>query len=405
MSRRSRRLQTRLMLAFAGFTLLTATVFGFYAIVFMYAIEDASFESMLDQEAAYQQRYHAANGRWAEPRERWMAMHADPATFPGDLKGPFDAEPWRTEFAGNDGHHYHLKAVMPPAPVPQAWLVAEVGAQLVVRPMRNEVLGLLAGTGALIVALALLIGWRLARRTSGPLSRLTDLVDAMSPGRWPNRFAHDYPDDEVGILARGLENLAGRVQAFVVREQEFTRDASHELRTPLAVILGATERLLAEPVLSDAGRRHLGHVRESVMQLEQTVATLLALAREQQVAEGAAPVRVLPVLERVVVEQSPLLEGREWVVAVEVDVPGTAAITLPEPVLHILLSNLVGNAFSHTSAGDVRINVGGGRLRISNEGDAGDPAGRWREYGAFSKREGSSGLGLGLAIVRRLCEH
>jgi hypothetical protein len=100
-----RRLQKRLMLAFAGFTLVTAGVFGFLAIIFMYAIEDASFEAMLEQEAAYQLRQHAASGRWAEPREAWMTIHADPATFPEDLERPFAAEPWRTEFAGRDARH------------------------------------------------------------------------------------------------------------------------------------------------------------------------------------------------------------------------------------------------------------------------------------------------------------
>lgn len=392
------------MVAFAGFTLVTAAVFGFYAIVFMYAIEDAAFEAMLAQESAYQLRQHAAHGRWAEPREEWMTIHADPGSFPPDLKRPFDAEPLRTEFAGSDARHYHLASLDPPAPSPRAWLVAEVGAHLVVRPMRNQVLLLLACTGVLIVAIALLLGYVLARRTTGPLTRLVGRIDAMSPGQLPNGFAQDYADDEVGVLARGLENLVGRVQAFIAREQEFTRDASHELRTPLAVILGATERLMTEPRLSDDGRRHLAHVRQSVLQLEQTVATLLALARELPVASETAPVALLPVLERVIVEQSPLLEGREDAVEVVVDVPDDAEVALPAAVLHILLSNLVGNAFSHAAAGEVRIDAVDGRLRIANSGDAGDPTARWRQPRAFSKRDGSSGLGLGLAIVHRLCE-
>jgi signal transduction histidine kinase len=393
-----------MMLAFAGFSLVTATVFGLYAIVFMYAIEDAAFEAMLEQESAYQLRHHAVHGRWAEPREAWMVIHADPRSFPPDLKRPFDAEPWRTEFAGSDARHYHLTSLVAPAPAPRAWLVAEVGAHLIVRPMRNQVLLLLACTGVLIVAIALLLGYVLARRTTGPLTRLVGRIDSMSPDQLPTAFAQDYADDEVGVLARGLENLVGRVQAFIAREQEFTRDASHELRTPLAVILGATERLMTEPQLSDAGKRHLLHVRQSILQLEQTVATLLALAREQYIAiDGAGPARLLPVLERVIVEQGPLLEGKDGV-SVDVEVPRDATIALPEPVLHILLSNLVGNAFSHCERGAVRVDVEGGRLRIANSGDASDPAARWREPKAFSKRDGSSGLGLGLSIVRRLSE-
>ena len=40
-------LQRRLMLAFAGFSLLVVTLFGLYAVVFMYAVEDAFFGTML----------------------------------------------------------------------------------------------------------------------------------------------------------------------------------------------------------------------------------------------------------------------------------------------------------------------------------------------------------------------
>ena len=402
MTRPALRLQSRLMVAFAGFALFTAALFGLYGIVFMYAVEDAFFDAMLEQEVAAQLRQHAATGRWAEPRDPAMRIHADSASFPDDLKALHDAEPSRREFPGHDGRHYHLKAMNPPAPASPAWLVAEVSGQLVVRPIRDRVFLLLAASGLLIVVLALLTGYWLARRTAAPLSRLVALVDTMSPARLPRDFAPAFQDHEVGILARGLEALAGRIDAFIAREQEFTRDASHELRTPLAVIRSAAERLMTEPGLSDAGRQHVGHTRQSALQLEQTVMTLLSLAREDQPGATAAPVAVLPVLERVIVEQSPLLDDKA--VEVEVTVPQDTSLALPAPVLHILLSNLIGNAFAHTDAGEVRIDVEGGRLRIANHGDGIDPAQRWRSQQPFSKREGSRGFGLGLAIVRRLCD-
>jgi len=398
----AQRLQSRLMVAFAGFALFTAALFGLYAIAFMYAVEDAFFETMLEQEVGAQLRQHAASGQWAEPRDAAMRIYPDTASFPDDLEALHDAEPQRREFPGRDARHYHLKRISPPAPASPAWLVAEVSGQLVVRPMRDRVFLLLACSGLLIVVMALLTGYWLARRTAGPLSRLVALVDDMSPARLPRDFAHAFQDHEVGILARGLEALAGRIDAFIAREQEFTRDASHELRTPLAVIRSAAERLMTEPGLSDVGRQHVGHMRQSALQLEQTVTTLLSLAREDQPGGTVEPVAVLPILERVIVEQSPLLEGKE--VVVEVQVPQGARLALPAPVLQILLSNLIGNAFAHTDAGDVRIDVDHGRLRIANSGDGIDTALRWQLHQPFSKRGGSGGFGLGLAIVRRLCD-
>ena len=402
MSRPAHRLQRRLMLAFAGFVLLASGVFGFYAIAFMYSVEDAFFDTTLEQEAAAQLLQFAQHGHWSVPRDASITLHRDATSFPPELRALQASEPSRHEFPGREGRHYHLRAVEPPAPAEPVWLVAEVGSQLVVRPMRDRVFLLLAGSGLVLVVLALLFGYWLARRTAGPLSRLATLVDGMSPGRLPSGFSRDFGDDDVGILARGLEGLAERVQAFIAREQSFTRDASHELRTPLAVIRSAAERLVHEPGLSDAGRQHLGHVRQSALQLDHTVTTLLSLAREDGAAIAAEPVRLVPLIERVIVEQSPLLEGKD--VTVGMEVAHAARLTLPEPVLHILLSNLVGNAFAHTASGAVRIDIDQGRLRIANSGDGGDPERRWRLQQPVGKREGSEGFGLGLAIVRRLCD-
>ena len=167
-----------------------------------------------------------------------------------------------------------------------------------------------------------------------------------------------------GGEARRVEALSRRIEDFIAREQEFTRDASHELRTPLAVVRSAAERLMSEPGLSPAGRQHVSHVQQSTMWLEQTVKTLLALAREEVSPQPAAATLVLPVLERVIVEQAILLEEKP--VTVEVLVPPTLHVALPAPILHILLSNLVGNAFAHTSAGSVKIDVQENRLLIIN---------------------------------------
>jgi len=400
--RPKRRLRNRLMLAFAGFALSVAALFGLYAVAFMYATEDAFFESMLEQEAEAQLRRHALDGAWAEPQQAFMRVYPDRQHFPADLLAARESEPWRSEFAGRDGRHYHVKALQPPAPAQGAWLVAEVSRQLVVRPMRDRILQWLGWSALAVVGLALALGAWLARRSTAPLSRLAALVDSMAPNRWPQRIAAGFPDDEVGVLARGLDAMTERTQAFIDREQAFTRDASHELRTPLAVIRSAGERLLAEPALSAAGREHLLHLRQSAWQLEQTVTTLLTLAREAPSVLPDAPIALLPVLEQVVIEQAVWLDDKP--VEVEVDVPGETRIDLPQPVLHILLSNLIGNAFAHTESGTVDIGIAGGRLRIANRGHPIPAELRERLHEPFRKREGSAGLGLGLAIVQRLCE-
>jgi len=396
----ARRMHKRMMLVFTGFTLAVAALFALYAIGFMYVIEDRFFDDQLAEEAEFQRRQHAITGRWSEPRGVHVQLHPAPETFPDDLRLPYGASPSGTEFSGEDGRHYHVLRFEVPGGE-AAWLVTETSAQLVVRPIRERVLWLFGGSAAAVVALALLLAYWLARRTAAPLERLATLVESMRPGDLPDSLPGRFPDDEVGVLARGLESLMQRVRAFVAREQDFTRDASHELRTPLTVIRSAGEHLAKEPGLGDDARRHLEHILQSAAHLEQTVTTLLTLAREDTAAKPREPARVLPVVERVVVEQSGLIEHKP--VTVDIKVPPKATLPAPAPVLHILLSNLVGNAFAHSEAGDVRIDMDEQRLRITNRGHAIEPALRKSIHEPFSRREGSAGFGLGLAIVHRLC--
>ena len=395
-------LRRRLMLAFAAFALVVATLFGAYAILLVYSVEDEFFGDALRLEAAAQLEHHARTGRWTAPRSNYITLHEDPSSFPPDLRERYRAEPARSEHAGDAGRHYHLLRIgTRSATDSRVFLVAEVSRHLVVRRIRGDVLQWLAWGALGVVALALLAGYALAHRTAAPLTALARRVEAMQPDDPPQALTREFSTREVEVLARGLESLAARVHAFVVREREFTRDASHELRTPLAVIHSTCERLGHDASLSAAARRQIDFLRQSAWQLQQTVSTLLSLAREENAASPAEAVAVLPLLEQVVVEQAILLEGKP--VDVTVDVPPRARITLPPAVLRIVLGNLVGNAFAHTAAGQVRIDTGGGRLRIANA-DGMDATVRDAPYQPFVKGEASSGHGLGLAIVRRLCE-
>lgn len=404
MSRPVQRLRQRLVLAFAGFAVLVASVFGLYAMVFMYAVEDSVFDAQLAREADAQQAAYARDGNWRVPGDTGIQLYRDPARFPDDLRGDFLREPWRSEFSGQDGRHYHVRRLDRPPPATPAWLVAEVSRQLVVRPIRDRVMLLLASTAVLMVLLAIGLGAWLARRGTRPLYRLVQRVEALPlQPQAGSTLAAEFTDDEIGVLARALDRLSQRVADVVAREHAFTRDASHELRTPLAVISGAAGQLLDEPGLSPRGQQHVQHIRLSALQLQQAVAALLALAREEVDASAATQVRLVPLLERVIIEQSPLLGTRP--VEVQLEVPDDASLRAPEPALRMVLANLVGNAFAHTPHGSVRIALHEGDLLVHNRTSADASLRNWPQPRRFDKGDDSPGSGLGLEIMRRLCDH
>ena len=419
------------MLSFTLFTLGVSALLGLFAMAFVYSVEDSFIEATLDRAATEMQTRHQVSGLWPVPPQAFMQRYDHAASLPDDLRLAWQAEPHRREFAGTQGRHYHLhwlnrpRGAPPDQPVPDAHhplLVAEVSTLLVVRPVRRELLvWWAAGSGGLTLAALWLAAWR-ARRISAPLVRLANAIARSRPGDGSTRstqsarFALDSRDDEVGLLARHLDALTARTQSFIDREQVFTRDVSHELRTPLAVLGMASERMLGRNDLPTDVAAQLQQMRQVLWDLEQTVNTLLALAREEQApavsgalsadrAADIAPVTlaVLPLLERVVLEQASRLQGKD--IQLEIDVSPALRLDLPPGVLHILLSNLVGNAFSHCEPGPVRLAADTKSLQLHNRSKA-LPAGLSERLGQpFQKGAASAGLGLGLAIVHRLAEH
>src|SRR5690606_11305291 len=96
---------------------------------------------------------------------------------------------------------------------------------------------------------SLLVGWWAASRVMSPVSELAQRIRQSGRSSQPEALAAHFPDDEVGELAKVLDDYAARLTEVVQRDREFNADVSHELRTPLAVIKGAAELLLSRPDL------------------------------------------------------------------------------------------------------------------------------------------------------------
>ena len=104
----------------------------------------------------------------------------------------------------------------------------------------------LIGVVIVFTGLSLLIGWWAASRVMSPVSELAQRL--RGSGSIATRGAGDaFPDDEVGELAKALDDYSSRLTEVVKRDREFNADVSHELRTPLAVIKGAVEHRCRGP--------------------------------------------------------------------------------------------------------------------------------------------------------------
>jgi signal transduction histidine kinase len=265
------------------------------------------------------------------------------------------------------------------------------------------------GAVVLIFGLAsLLTGRWLSRRVMSPVTDLAQRIRTLRQTGRPEPLAPHFSNDEVGELAAALDDYSDRLTELVARDREFNADVSHELRTPLAVISSTTELLLSSTTLDDKTRERLKRIERAGKQSAELTNALLLLSRSERSAPlDGETTDVSQVVEQVIdVYRSQI--GRKAIdVHFVVDQP--IEVVAPSSVIAVALGNLIGNAFKYTPKGDVIITVGAGRGKVTVE-DSGpgikpEEAEALFERGVRGESAGmSKGAGLGLAIVRRLCE-
>jgi signal transduction histidine kinase len=246
-------------------------------------------------------------------------------------------------------------------------------------------------------------GLWLAARIVTPVSELTRRIRQLRIGKPAKPMAPDFSEDEVGELARLFDRYMARLHAFVERERTFTADLSHELRTPLAVIEGASEIALEDPTLHGRRRQRVERIARAARQISELTQALLVLAREETNPDHIPPTKVGNVLEEVVDGHRHLLAREQ--VEVTVEHAANPTLRVPTAVLQIVLGNLVRNAFCYTKRGRILIRLETDRLILEDTGPGIAPEELPRIFERhFRGTQSPRGTGIGLALVKRVCE-
>lgn len=393
-------LQNIIIRNFIGFAVFSALLFSAVNFVIAYSIEDEYFNLHLKAEAAHLTKYHDEHGVWPEPRFSYMTFYPSIDDFPVEISAVLSKEPERVEFKGTGKRYFHIHRFNQNK---GPFLISEVSDMLMVRSHTRFIVSVLVIIAALITLLAVYFAFKLAKRSARPMSQLADSVTSLKPDELPDNFSTNQPENEVRQLAKAIQQLINRVKYFISREQHFTRDVSHELRTPIAIIKSSVEVLLQQPErLSEQQLKTLRQIDFACIQMEQTVTTLLSLAREKT-QQLASPVKLLPLIEKVVIQQSKQLQDKA--VEVVIDIETNTQLLMQEADLMILLSNLIGNAFQHTQQGTVTIQFHDNELNIIDTGKGIEESIQSHVTEPLIKGTDSQGFGIGLSLVTRLCEY
>ena len=247
---------------------------------------------------------------------------------------------------------------------------------------------------------AVLLALWLARRVLLPVTRLAEAVGNTEPGQQTQKLSPDFDDADVGIIAQAFDRFMERLDAFVSREQAFTEEASHELRTPLSIIDSSAQLLAEDASLSQATRGRVMRIQRATAQMRMQIEALLFLAREDggHSSESIALDQMVRDIAEGVREQLKLRP-----VELRIDTEPTN-VRAPHGMAACVIGNLLNNAAHFTEKGLVEVHVRPGALHVQDTGIGISPESLERIFDRNFRGAQSRGLGLGLYLVKRICD-
>ena len=187
-------------------------------------------------------------------------------------------------------------------------------------------------------------------------------------------------------------------------QKEFTENASHELQTPLAVFQSKLDLLLQQPELTERQAAIIQDLYQMNSRLSRLNRNLLLLAKmENNQFSRTESVDVITVIK----DLQPYLESLSGGLILKQNF-STASLPIKanRSLLESMVNNLVVNAVRHNkTSGEITVFLSDNRLMVSNTSDdaALDADQIFNRF--YRPSEKTTGNGLGLSIVKAVCDY
>ena len=281
------------------------------------------------------------------------------------------------------------------------------------RFLRSQYLTI-AGSGAALLMLSVLVAYWLARQLTRPLLAVQRATTRIAAGDRDVRIDTEVTrSDEIGDVIRNINQMSLTLQRLTDARRRWIADISHELRTPLSVLQGEIEALIdaIRPVNAAA----LQSLRDETLRLSAIVtdlhqlslADMDALPCHPQWLDGAA------LLQQVADRFA--LQAQQLGLSLQI-----GAQSSPIPVcwdarrMEQLIGNLISNSLRYTDApGQIVLELArrDGALQLSVDDSApGVAAGDHHRLfdplfrGDLARDREHGGSGLGLAICHAIAQ-
>lgn len=265
----------------------------------------------------------------------------------------------------------------------------------------------------LILLVLFVIARLIAGRSIKPINSIIKTSNIITRDNLKSRIPLPQNRDELYTLSQTINNLLDRIENTIEREKQFTSDASHELRTPLTVIKGTLEVLIRKPRNQEEYQEKINFCVSEVNRLNHLVDQLLLLARfeNQNKSLKIEKVCLNAIILDTISRYSSIIQSKK--IQISTEFVKEYYVDNDAYLLSIIINNLVSNALKYSNENaSLNIFITDEKERIEChiiDSGIGIPAEDLQKiFNQFYRSKsiehtGIKGSGLGLSIVKRLC--
>jgi heavy metal sensor kinase len=265
-------------------------------------------------------------------------------------------------------------------------------------------------TIALVMGLAGVLGWFMAKRALTNVEEVTRTARAISASDLEQRVPVKGQADEIDRLATTFNDMLDRIQSLVIETKQMTENIAHDLRSPITRIRGMAEMALTSGKAIDDYETAAASTVEDCDRLLEMINTMLYISQTEATAEKLTTedVDVTRMVRDACELFLPVAEdkGVNLIVDIGTDVKVRGVLQ----GLQRMLANLIDNALNYTPPpGTVTVSVSReeehGIIAVKDSGigiSQDDLPHIFRRFYRCDRSRSRPGTGLGLTLVEAI---
>ncbi len=254
----------------------------------------------------------------------------------------------------------------------------------------------------------------IAGKSIAPINNVITTANRITRENLKERISLPENKDEIYLLISTINELLNRLEDNILREKQFTSDASHELRTPLSVIKGTLEVLIRKPREVHQYEEKINYCIRETDRITKLIDQLMFLARYDSgnVLPNKIKIDLEPIISDTISRLNSLIVEKN--ISLNLNLDKDPVANVDPSMLEIVFENLITNSIKYSDSNkEINIELKSNSdfliCSIKDQGFGMTDGQVKKIFDRFYRNDNSrnsevGGFGLGLSIVKKLCE-